>query len=68
MSVRAKFKCWNNVDGVVTMYPVTDGSEENKAFWNATPGGQITLTISNPDAKDKFETGKEYYVDFTRAE
>lgn len=47
MSVRAKFKCHSNVNGVVTMWPVTDGSEENKAFWKYTPGGSITMSITN---------------------
>ncbi|QYR20811.1 hypothetical protein KZ483_24130 [Paenibacillus sp. sptzw28] len=65
--VRAKFKCWSNHGGVVTLHPVTDGSEENKTFWKYTPGGQITLTITNPDAVNQFEPGKEYYVDFTSA-
>lgn len=68
MSVRAKFWCQSNVNGVVILYPVVDGSEENKAFWQATPGGQITLTITNPAAKEQFEASKEYYVDFTPAQ
>jgi hypothetical protein len=68
MSVRAKFKCQGSVNGVVTLWPVTDGSEENKTFWKYTPGGQITLTITNPAAMEQFEVGKEYYVDFTPAE
>jgi hypothetical protein len=68
MSVRAKFKCSSNNDGVVTMHPVYSGSEENKAFWNATPGGHIALSITNLEAINQFESGKEYYVDFTPAE
>jgi hypothetical protein len=68
MAVRAKFKCHSNANGIVSLWPVMDGSEENKAFWDATPGGQITLTITNPAAKEQFEVGQEYYVDFTPAE
>jgi hypothetical protein len=66
-SVRAKFRCMSNIEGVVSMWAVTDGSEENKAFWNATPGGSISLTITNPDAVSFFNPGDEIYVDFTRA-
>lgn len=68
MSVRAKFRCNGNTNGVVSLLAVTQGSEENKAFWNATPAGSISLSISNPAALDKFEAGEEYYVDFTPAE
>lgn len=66
--VRAKFTCTGNTNGVVTMQPVFSGSEENKTFWKYTPGGSITLSITNPDAVNQFEVGKEYYVDFTPAE
>lgn len=41
-------------------------SPENKSFWNATPQGQITITISNPAAAEVFELGKDYYVDFSQ--
>jgi hypothetical protein len=41
---------------------------ENKAFWSATPQGQVSLTVTNPDAAEIFELGKTYYVDFTPAE
>lgn len=73
MSVRAKFKC----DGVtkepgqdyatVTLSPVIDGSEENKKFWEYTPAGSISLSTTNKKAYEQFETGKEYYIDFTPA-
>lgn len=65
MSVRAKFKCQGNTNGTVSLLAVTDGSEENKAFWQYTPSGSISLTITNPAAMNQFEAGKEYYVDFT---
>lgn len=71
MKTRAKFK----VDAVqkqdwgttVQLSPVGCGlSKENEAFWNATPTGQITMTITT-SAADQFEVGKEVYVDFTDA-
>lgn len=79
--VRAKFKVtevtsagWGNEQGDVrniTLWPVGSGvggeSEENKAFYAATPGGSITLCVVNPAAAAQFEVGKEYYVDFTPA-
>ncbi|KUP22419.1 hypothetical protein [Paenibacillus sp. DMB5] len=65
--VRAKFKCQSNVDGMVVMTPVYSGSEENKAFWEYTPAGSITLTITNEAARDQFQPGEEYFVDFTPA-
>jgi len=40
---------------------------ENSSFWNATPSGQITITVSNPQAFNFFELGEEFYVDFTHA-
>jgi hypothetical protein len=54
--------------GEIKLSPVSGGSEENKQFWQYTPSGEITLNVSNPAALEKFEVGKEYYVDFTPAE
>jgi hypothetical protein len=72
MSVRAKFKVdqINPGEGYthVVLRAVTDGSEENKTFWKYTPSGVIDMSITNPDAVNQFELGKEYYVDFTPAE
>ena len=44
------------------------GSEENKAFWDATPTGSLQLGVVNQDAWKQFELGKSYYLDFTPAE
>jgi hypothetical protein len=41
--------------------------DENKPWSQATPQGQIAMTITNPDAIDAFELGKFYFVDFTPA-
>jgi hypothetical protein len=54
--------------GQVKLSPVTSGSEENKQFWQYTPSGSMELNINNPVALEKFEVGKEYYIDFTLAE
>jgi hypothetical protein len=53
MTVRAKFyvhsittsKAWNGPGtmGTVHLSPVTSGSDENKKFYEATPGGKIEL-------------------------
>jgi len=45
----------------------TDGS--GNADWSKwTPNGSLKMTINNPECFDKFEVGKEYYLDFTAAE
>jgi hypothetical protein len=68
--VRAKFVCSykNSSENDISLSPVYSGSEENKAFFSATPGGRIDLFIINPEVAKQFERGKEYYVDFTPAE
>lgn len=77
MSVRAKFyvhsitmhKGWNasGLMGTVTLNPVIGGSDENKAFYAATPGGEIKLGTVNEDALKQFAVGDEFYVEFTKA-
>ena len=75
MSVRAKFYCTStkktkNWRGGGFLYdyeflPVADdGTEENKAFWEATPSGKLNLHSVQVDL---FEVGKGYYLDFTEA-
>lgn len=75
MSVRAKFKVrsvteheWAPGGKSVELYPVTNGSEENKEFYKATPGGEIKLSTVNPAAAEQFKVGREFYVDFTPAD
>lgn len=75
MKVRCKFRCdkvtktkhWSPDKGYlygVEMSPVSGGSEENKSFWEATPGGKVEFySINEP----KFEPGKEYYIDISEA-
>ena len=73
MQTRAKFRCetvtkkrhWDITKGFlydVELQPVMGGSEENKAFYEASPGGTITLQTIKDHG---FEPGKEYYIDFT---
>ena len=53
----------------IVMHPVYgDKSPENKMFWDATPSGEIRVGTVNPEAWQKFELDREYYVDFTLAE
>lgn len=79
MATRAKFICQNIIitkyagtqSHQVVLTPVTPYNSEgveNKAFWDATPVGEIKLTITNKGAVYTFEPGKKYYVDFTAAE
>jgi hypothetical protein len=56
-------------DGVnLSFGPVYNGSPENQAFFKATPGGTISFYTVNKAAADRFEHGKEYYVDFSPAQ
>jgi hypothetical protein len=54
----------------VTMKPVysSDPKHENKAFWDATPGGELKMSVTNLDAVNAFQLGQEYYLDFTPAD
>ena len=76
--IRCKFKVdrvtrtegWNGgPDEVheVQMTPVTDGSDENKQFFAATPGGQLVLSTVNANATKDLNPGDEYYLDLTPA-
>lgn len=77
MNVRAKFKVisithqagWGPIKEVqvIKLQPVTDGSEENKRFYAATPGGYIDLAVVPKEVGDAFDIGAEFYVDFIPA-
>jgi hypothetical protein len=67
--IRAKFHVNSVLDQgfgqQVVMSPVyagPDASEEDKAFWQSTPNGSLTMTITNPDAQ--LQAGKCYYLTF----
>jgi hypothetical protein len=55
----------------VRLVPVSDGSEENKKFFNATPSGGLKVNISGAAAQslglDQGKIGSEFYVDITPA-
>jgi hypothetical protein len=72
LSVRAKFKCSSKTghgdSSTVEFVPVYSGSAENESFYKATPGGSINLQVVNKNTADRFEVGKEYYIDFIPAE
>lgn len=78
MTVRAKFKVisittqanWQKDKGhigTVRLHPVTGDIPENKAFYEATPSGQIEIGTINQQALEHFAIGREFYVDFTPA-
>lgn len=73
MTILAKFKVgsttnFGNDNLEVKMTPVTSGSDENKSFSKYTPTGDIRMHITNPEVLGFFEAGKEYYVEFRKAE
>lgn len=84
MTVRAKFRVasitrtqsvvWDGQKSspqevqTIKLYPVSSGSDENKAFFASTPSGNIELATINKAAGEQFKLDGEYYVDFTEAE
>lgn len=73
-TVRAKFKC----DSVTQfgyggkeakMSAVYGQQGENKDFTDATPSGQLSISISKDvPAANFFEPGQEYYLTFEKAD
>lgn len=74
MPVQAKFfvSAVKRTDGSSTADQVTLGAVcrgvENALWSQATPAGQITLSILNEAATDQFIPGEEYLVTFTRVD
>lgn len=76
--VRAKFKCTeikhvatqspNDVLAMLTFIPVYGDGKDNKEWSKYTPSGKLEMTVTNPSAIDKFEIGKDYYLDFKPVE
>jgi hypothetical protein len=68
--VRCKLRCNSVVaeSGIrkVTLNPVYDSNPASPNFrWSdATPSGEITLTITNPSAFNQFTEGQHYFADF----
>lgn len=69
MRTRAKFvvaeKTETSYGFRVKLTAVVGGSEEDKAFFKATPSGEITLQTVTDSTALGFKIGKSYYVDFT---
>jgi hypothetical protein len=71
---RLKMECGSKVVDLenefasIILYPVMEGSEENKKFWEYTPAADFNFATSNLAAVEQFEVGKEYYVDIILAE
>ena len=40
---------------------------ENEMFGKATPSGSLEMYILNPVAYEKFEVGKQYYLEISQA-
>ena len=47
---------------------VTDGSEEDKAFFASTPSGRLEIGVVNPEAVKELELNKTYFVTITPAD
>lgn len=69
MNVRAKFRCDAKSE---TMYGYTGykfsavydtSTPENRRYATATPSGELTINVTNPDVF--FKPGAFYYLDFT---
>jgi hypothetical protein len=83
MTVRAKFYVTQinhiyNGGGTeivqVKMAPIFEGKDgvdgntnENRMFSKYSPSGSFELMITNPDAFQQFEIGKNYYFDISPA-
>lgn len=76
-SVRAKFRVLERTETydksrTYTLRPVHRASgktdPENRAFWEATPSGEVTLAVWADDDPFQFELGAYYYADFTESE
>ena len=53
---------------LVKLRAVYGDSPENKEWSKFTPSGELSITITNPDAYGKLSNGHEFYIDFTPAE
>lgn len=72
--VTAKFIC-NAVEDKpdyqakeIKMSAVVGGDGKGNESWSKyTPSGNLTMWITNPDAFNQFEKGKEYFLSFEEA-
>ncbi len=47
------------------VYHNDDENHENRKFWDATPSGELSMYVQNPEAADQIEVGTEYYLIIT---
>lgn len=66
MKIKTRWRCH-----CVTRYTDTavvkltaSAETEDKEFWNYTPSGEVTVTITNPKALDYFKPGEIYTLTF----
>lgn len=67
---------WENGEGETLLFAAVaktegypeGGTDENNTFARFTPSANLSMGIQNPDLFGKFETGDEFYVDFTPAQ
>lgn len=52
---------------IIKASPVYGGTPEDNSFSKATPSGELSLTISNPDLIGKIKPGMKFYADFSIA-
>jgi len=72
--LRAKFYCnavtdFGHGSQEVKLSAVYDSkdNEENNQFARATPNGNLTMTVDNPNAAGFFKPGSEYFLDIHEA-
>lgn len=57
------------VDAIeITLQPIYAESGPNKSWSQATPSGEVKLTITNPAAYEQFKIGGTYLLTFERVE
>ncbi len=74
--VRGKFRVvsltehhWSKSQRIVKLSVEYDTSiPEDQRFFDATPTGQIEMTVNNPAALEFLKLGKTFYVDFVPVE
>lgn len=66
--VRAKFQV-NKLEILsneqVNVHMNAVSGEDNKSWSKWTPSGNLSISITNPEASKQFEVGKSYYLDFS---
>jgi hypothetical protein len=74
MATRAKFTCHSvtqysggQADVKLGVVYDTNIQSENGRFTKATPSGEITMRVDNPEAAVQFIPGESYYVTFEPA-